>query len=218
MSTTELPELDLSPRQRFVLRGIDWNTYQTISRALDGRHLRLSYDGENLELMTISRIHATLSRLLGRFIVVLTEEFELPLRSCGDMTMDRADLERGLEADESFYIEHEPLVRGKDQVDLTVDPSPDLGIEIDISSSSRRRMAIYAAIKVPEVWRYDTRILTVFLLGADGQYAQSARSRIFPRIPVDQVTEFLQQVNQVDENELVKRFRAWVREQVTQNG
>jgi Uma2 family endonuclease len=214
MSIAEFAKLDLSPRQRFLLRGIDWATYQTISRALDGRHLRLSYDGENLELMTISGIHATLSRLLGRFVVVLTEELELPLRSCGDMTLDRADLQRGLEADESFYIENEPLVRDKDQADLTVEPPPDLGVEIDITSSSRRRMAIYAAIKVPEVWRYDSRTLTVFVLGPDGQYEEAAASRTFPQIRIEQIADFLAQVNQVEENELVKQFRAWVRQQI----
>jgi Uma2 family endonuclease len=197
-----------------VLSGIDWKTYYTISRALNGRHLRIAYDGETLELMTISRIHSTLSRLLARFVVVLTEEFQLPVASCGDMTVDREDLERALEGDETFYIENEPLVRGKEQIDFTVHPPPDLGIEIDISSSSRRRMAIYAVLKVPEVWRYDSRMLTVFLLGPDGQYAPATASRYFPRIPIDQIATFLQRFNQVEENELVRQFRAWVREQI----
>jgi Uma2 family endonuclease len=215
MSTIEVPAVDLSPRQRFMLGGIDWQTYRTISDALNGRHLRMSYDGENLELMTVSSIHATLSRLLGRFVVVLTEELQLPVASCGDMTVDREDLERGLEGDESFYIENEPRVRGKEQIDFAVDPPPDLGIEIDIAASSRRRMAIYAALKVPEVWRYDARTLTVFLLGTDGQYAPASKSRVFPQIPVDEIAGFLQQVNQLEENELVRQFRTWVRERLS---
>jgi Uma2 family endonuclease len=214
MSVAACAELDLSPQQRFVLHAVDWDTYQTISRTLDGRHLRMSYDGETLELMTISRIHSTLSRLLGRFVVVLTEEFELPVASCGDMTVDREDLQRGLEGDESFYIENEPKVRGKEQIDFQVDPPPDLGVEIDISSSSRRRMAIYAVLKVPEVWRYDGRTLAVLLLGPDGRYSQATASRAFPQISVDQLAGFLQQVNQVEENQLVKQFRTWVRQQL----
>jgi Uma2 family endonuclease len=147
--------------------------------------------------------------------VVLTEELQLPVASCGDMTVDREDLERGLEGDESFYIENEPRVRGKEQIDFAVDPPPDLGIEIDIAASSRRRMAIYAALKVPEVWRYDARTLTVFLLGTDGQYAPASKSRVFPQIPVDEIAGFLQQVNQLEENELVRQFRTWVRERLS---
>ena len=40
--------------QRFVLPAVDWATYRAVSRALTGRHVRLTYDGENLEFTTIS--------------------------------------------------------------------------------------------------------------------------------------------------------------------
>ncbi len=169
MSVAELRELDLSPRQRLVLHDVDWKTYYAVSLALDGRHLRLPYDGETLELMTIARIHSTLSRLLGRFVVVLTEEFQLPVASCGDMTVDREDLVRGLEGDETFYITNEPRVRGKEQLDFQIDPPPDLAIEIDITSSSRRRMAIFTALRVPEIWRYDGQMLDRIPLGTRGR-------------------------------------------------
>src|SRR4051794_31662694 len=42
----------------------------------------------------------------------------------------------------------------KDEIDLVIDPPPDLWIEVDNRGSSRGRLPLYAALGVPEVWRY----------------------------------------------------------------
>jgi len=203
--------------QRLLLRGVNWASYRKISEALTGRHVRLTYDRGNLEFKTISTIHAILSRLLFQLIVVLTEELGMPRRSCGDMTCDRDDLERGLEPDECFYLTNEPLVRNKDQIDLAVDPPPDLGVEVDITRSSRTRLGIYAALRVPEVWRFDGDQLIIHQLQADGQYIEVERSRYFPFLSGDEVVRFLQQRTQMDENALIRSFRAWVSRSVAGN-
>lgn len=213
MATTSEPAT-LPPEQRFLLRGVDWQTYRKISEALTGRHVRLTYDRGNLELMTISSTHGNLSRLLVRFVGVLTEELELPLKSVGDMTCDREDLERGIEPDEGFYIESEALVREKQQIDLAVDPPPDLAVEIDLSRSPKSRMGIYSAIRVPEVWRYDGEMLQIHHLQADGTYQVVDCSPHFPFVRGADLVRFLNLRTQMDENALIRRFRDWVREQI----
>src|SRR5262245_22915704 len=211
MATVTAPSAE--PNERFLVRGLAWYAYRRVWAALQGRHLRLTYDRGNLELMTISRSHGSYSRLLGRFVFVLAEEFTLPISSCGDMTCDREDLDRGLEPDESFYIVNEALVRDKDEIDLTVDPPPDLALEIDISRSSRNRLAIYAAMRVPEVWQWNAKTLRVWRLGADGEYASSDVSQYFPGIAIQELAHFLHRRAEVDEVSLVAEFRTWVRKQ-----
>lgn len=198
--------------QRLLLHSVDWETYRTISNALVGRHVRLTFDRGNLEFTTISPLHARYSRLLGRMIIVLTGVFELPVCSVGDMTCSREDLERGLEGDESFYITKAPVIRNKADLDFTVDPPPDLGVEIDLSRSSRSRMPIYAALRVPEVWQFDGATLTVFQLTKDGDYVAGGQSAYFPGVPVAGMAEFLRRLTEVDENKLLELFRAWVRQ------
>ncbi len=197
-----------------MLRAVDWETYRAISTALKGRHLRLTYDRGTLEFMTISPRHGNFSWLLGRLIVTLTEELGLPIRGFSDMTCDREDLERGAEPDECFYLENEPKIRDKDEIDLQSDPPPDLVVEIDISRSSLRRLGIYEALRVPEVWRYDGEILQVRRLNAQGEYQVVEQSGHFPRIPIGELAGFLARRNQTDENSLVREFRAWVRQQM----
>jgi Uma2 family endonuclease len=202
----------LEPRQCLVLKNVDWATYRQISDALTEHHARLTYDRGVLELMTLSILHEILSGLIHSFIVVLCEEFSLQFASSGSMTCDREDLDRGAEADESFYFNNEPLIRGKEQIDLESDPPPDLMVEIDLSSSSRRRLGIYAAIKVPEVWKAGRESVKVLQLGIDGEYAPAEESMYFPGIPIHEIGGFVQRRGEMDQLTLLIEFRAWVRE------
>ena len=110
--------------------------------------------------MTTSQEHEEFGYLLGRVVDILTEELDLPCKCVGRMTWRREVLDRGLEADDCFYLANAPLVRGK-KLDLSVDPPPDLAIEVEISRSALDRMGIYAALRVPEIWRYDGETLRV---------------------------------------------------------
>jgi Uma2 family endonuclease len=201
----------LEPRQCITLSGLNWATYRKISDALSDHHVRLTFNRGVLELMTKSRLHEVLSRLYNGFLVVLADEYEMPLSSCGGMTCDREDLERGAEPDECFYLVNEPVIRGKDQIDLTKDPPPDLMVEIDLTSSSKARMTIYAAIKVPEVWRIDAASVTVFQLSQNGSYLPADQSIYFPGLPVSGIAGFAQRLADVDQITVFREFRIWVR-------
>lgn len=199
--------------QRIVLYGIEWDQYEQIADALNGRHVRLTYDRGALEFMTISPKHGWIARLFAQFLVILSEETGMARRSCGDITMKRAELERAIEPDECFYLLNESAVRGKDEIDFDADPPPDLGVEVDISSSSRRRMPVYAALKVPEVWRFSRERLTIHQLTPDGTYRVAECSRYFAFVTPAILTEFVARRSTLDENSLMKSFREWVREQ-----
>jgi Uma2 family endonuclease len=163
--------------------------------------------------MTTSPADARCSRLLGRFVTVLTEEFQLPVASYGDMTCRREQSQRGFEPDECFYITNVEKVLGKAVLDFDVDPPPDLGLEVDITRSSLNRLEIYARIRVPEVWSYDEKQLVVYHLNQHGAYEPATESHYFPGIPLAELSDWLARRNDVDENTLVREFRAWVRGQ-----
>ena len=205
-----------SEGQFFQLGGVDWATYRTISEALTGRHLHITYDRGVLELMTISGMHGRSGHLLGLFIFVLAEEFNLPFLSFGDMTLNREDLDRGVEPDDSYYFLNEPLVRDKIDIDLSKDPPPDLMVEIDISRSSDRRLSIYAAMKVPEVWQYNGSNLRILRLNADGIYVRTEHSRYFGSLPIQELATFMARARETSEIVLVREFREWVREHLKQ--
>lgn len=203
-----------SDGQRFLLYGVDWHTYETLLNALGDRRIRLTYDRGNLELMTLSFRHERFGYLLGRMIETLTLELDLPVLGGGSTTFRREDLDRGLEPDECYYLANQPQVRWKEEIDLTVDPPPDLAIEVDITRSCLDRIGIYAALGVPELWRFDGEFLQVYGLQGDGTYAIQTRSLSFPFLPMADIVRFLIEGPKTDETPWIRSFRDWVRAEV----
>ena len=195
-----------------ILDDIDWRTYTRLIRVFAGRpSVRLAFDRGRLEIMHPLPEHETAAYLLGRFIDVLTEELALPVKAGRSTTFRRRRRQRGLEADNSYWIANESKVRGKQTIDLRMDPPPDLAIEVDLTHSSLDRMAIYAALQVPEVWRLDEHGLSCHVLQS-GQYQSSPWSQAFPRLAVADLMPFLALRYREEDNGIVRQFRAWVRQ------
>ena len=204
--------------QRLLLYGVSWQEYGRTLRALAERpSLRLTYDRGTLELMTLSLEHESIVRFFNLLILALTLELGLPLKGGGSTTFRRRRRRRGLEPDECYWIANEPLVRGKDKIDLRRDPPPDLALEVDISYSTLDRMAIYAALRVPEVWRFDGHALTFHLLGPDGRYTAVAQSRAMQVAPAD-LAGLLALRGTMDDNALFRQFQAWARQRFGRAG
>lgn len=201
---------------RFLLKNISWQTYEALLKDVESQPgLRLTYDQGILEIMTPLAPHERNSRLIGRLVEALTEELNIEICSLGSLTCKREDLARGLEPDECYYIQNEPVIRSLEQIDLNQDPPPDLAVEIDITSSSINRLALYAALGVPEVWRYDGSRLIIYQLEG-GEYRVCDRSSTFPLITSSEIIRFLELRKSNGETTLIRLFREWVRNQVQQ--
>ncbi len=208
MATATLPS-----GQRLVLTNVDWKTYLRLSRLFDERPaLRLTYDRGTLEISTVTFAHESRVFLLGRIVAALTEELGLPIAGGGTTTFRRRKRQRGLEPDQCYWIAHEAQVRGKMRIDLRKDPPPDLAIEVEVSRSALNRLAIYVALGIPEVWRFDGKSLTFHLLNSQGKYEVRTHSVIFARVAAVDLLPFLQQHGQMDVNALIRQFRAWMRQ------
>jgi Uma2 family endonuclease len=97
---------------------------------------------------------------------------------------------------------------------LAIDPPPDLAIEIDVTSSSLNRLGIYAALGIPEVWRYDGNSLRVLALQSDGGYTQVSGSMAFPMIPMSELSSRLANRNEKDDLTWALDFRRWIQESI----
>ncbi len=198
---------------RFFFPDISWSFYLNFLQELGHRpSLRVTYDRGSMELMTVSQLHERYRKILGRTINSLTEELELPCRGGGSATFTRADLARGFEPDECYWIASEPRVRHRREVDLETDPPFDLAMEIEVSRGVLDRIAIYQALRVPELWTFDGDTLRVRRLRADGAYELGNESGIFPGLPLDAIADFVHQGVSGDESGVIRGFRAWIRQ------
>lgn len=202
--------------ERFLLRDVSYSLYKTICEEIGERPLRLSYTDGDLEFMVTKRPHEYFKTILAKLFEQLVFEGNIPVASGGNMTFQRDDLEKGFEPDECWWIEHEVQVRGQEEFDFTVDPPPDLAIEIEISRSLVSRISIYAALKVPEIWRHNGKRLRFCVLQADGSYQDSDTSRAFPFLKSSDLEPFLVRSESVDETSQLRGFVNWLREQNSQ--
>ncbi len=205
--------------QRLVLHGVSWNEYTQMLRAFAERPgYRLTYDRGTLEIMSPLFEHEADAHLLGRFIDVLTEEMSLPVVAGRSTTFRMRKVQRGLEPDHSWWIASAAAVLGKRRINLHVDPPPDLALEVDVTRRTIKRMPLYARLRVPEVWRLAAHGLTFNVLQPDGKYAEQTHSLAFPSLTPADLTPFLALRSQYDDNEVVRQFRAFVRQRLAGGG
>ena len=205
------PAVQTGEFDRILLHEVRWSTYEALLEDLEGRRLRLTYDRGRLEIMTLSTPHEWSKKILARAFEVLTEELDIPIRSGGQQTFRQQLKEKGLEPDECYWVQHEADVRGKSDISLDADPPPDIAVEVEISVSVLDRLAIYAALRVGEIWRYDGETIIVAHLQEDQTYRMLDYSPTFPWLPLGELAKFLARRDSMDETRLIRMFRAWVR-------
>jgi Uma2 family endonuclease len=200
--------------QRTVLYNISWQTFEALLQETgENRGSRFAYDCGTLEIMTPLFEHENPKSNLGNFIVALAEELEIEIKSAGSTTLKRRIINQGIEPDNCYYIQNELAVRGKQSLDLETDLPPDLAIEIDITSSCVNKLEIYSAIGVPELWRYNGRVLKFYQL-VEGQYLELEFSMAFPIVSVSEMSGFIEHSKTMGEIALLKSFRAGVRDKI----
>jgi Uma2 family endonuclease len=206
----------LAPPDEIIrLSGISWSTYETLLEELRDRRLRLTYNRGNLEILAPSSEHELSKEVLGRFIDTIAEEFEVNIYPLGSTTFKQPELS-GAEPDKCFYIRNITAVQGKRRLDMEKDPAPDLIVEIDITSSSKNRLQVYADLGVAEVWIYNGESLFIQKL-QNGSYIATQTSQFFPNLVTSDIAGWLQRSTTMDYLALVKEFRGWVRNQIRQS-
>ncbi len=200
------------PPNSIVIRNVRWETFEALlnDRGNDGP--RIFYDEGTIEIMSPHRKHERLKTILGRLIEAFTEELDIDISSGGSTTLKSRWKEKGAEPDESYHVQHEAAMRGKDEIDLAADPPPDLVLEVNLTTSTVDKLKIYGAFGVPEVWSYEENSgLVVWKLQSGGKYIARKSSQVLPKFPVAAVVRFVEDRTALSETRLLKEFRAWVR-------
>ena len=198
---------------RMVFRCLDWSAFQQIRQLLGERtHARFTYDDGVLEITMPLEGHERFARLIELFIRILVVELGLKMKSMGSTTLTRKDLSKSAEPDNGYYIQNYALVADH-EVDLALDPPPDLVVEVDITHTDIQKNNLYASLGVPEFWRFNGREWTILQL-VEGRYEQRDRSPTFPLVAKADLYGFLQTAI-ADEVTAEIDFRQWVRTQIS---
>ena len=213
MVTLQLRQLDVPPGQRLLLHNISWAEFEAILDELgEHRGARIAYDGGLLEIMAPLPEHEDDKETIGDLLKDFLEELDIEFRTLGSTTFKNPNMLKGIEPDQCFYVQNESAIRGKKRLDLTIDPPPDLALEIDITS--RTHPEIYAALGVPELWRRVGEEIRIYQL-QDGRYVEVAESPSFPGWPLQaEIPKYVEHSRIEGRNKAIRSFRQWVRERL----
>lgn len=194
-----------------ILNDVSWDEYEQLVADLEHWNgIRVTYDQGRLEIMSPSREHEAVKEFISHFLRAFADETDVALECLGSTTYKQKWLERGLEPDCCFYVQNADKIIGERDIDLEIDPPPDIAVEVDVSHSSDTKLKIYAGMNVPEVWLYYRGSTRMYQLVED-RYVSIDASVAFPILTGEVVTGFVKQGLAEGQTAALKSFRTWLR-------
>ncbi|MFN4787034.1 MAG: Uma2 family endonuclease, partial [Pseudanabaena sp.] len=176
-----IAQIETLQGQTTILHDIDWQQFEAILEDLgDNRASRIAYFDGVLEIRMPLPEHERTKVIISNLLVILLEELDWEWESLGSSTFKTKSMKAGIEPDDCFYIKNYVAMIGKKRLDMSIDPSPDIAIEVDLTSNTQ--ISAYEALAVAEIWRYANGKLSIRLL-REGKYVESLVSLSFPDFP-----------------------------------
>lgn len=205
---------------RIVLDNISWQKFERLVTEMgEERTTRFTYDRGRLEMMNPLEEHERCRKLIESLILVLVDEMDQAVEGYTAPLLKRPDLQLATEPDACYYIQHAALMHNRATIDTMIDPPPDLIQEVALTKSSLEKRPIYAALGIPEVWRYVTQPGEGFFKGAliiycleGNRYVESSSSLAFPFLPAVKVLEFIEQSDSMGLMTALRVLRSWVQD------
>ncbi len=196
-----------------ALDGVDWDEYQAVLEELESRPgVRVTYDRGRLDIVTTSAGHERWKEFVQNVVRAVCQELGVDMESYGGMTQQSRRHMRGAEADTCFYIANAERMRGRDAIDVTRDPPPDIVVEVDKASQSRRKLPVYATFGVPEVWRCFVRKNRVEMLQLRGDaYVPAPSSRFLPMLTGEVLARFVERSGKEGQTAALNAVGEWAK-------
>lgn len=205
---------NLPPAAVVTFHDVSWEEYEQLIEDLgEAAGLRVSYNQGTLQIMAVSSEHESYAAFINLLIGHLSFRLRTNIRFFGSATMRTKKKRKGSEPDACFYVQSAPVIGNRIQIDFAVDPPPDVVVEVDIHHDSREKFSIYAALGVPEIWRYDGEQLTIHHLQED-QYVNVERSLALPMLSGGALTSFLARLQKDGESQTLVAFDEWLQSPV----
>ena len=190
---------------------VSWEEYEQLIADLgDDYHVRVSYACGWLEIMSPLPEHEELADVVLGITREITRELGVKLVARGSMTIRSAWQSKDAEPAPCFYVQNAARIIGKRSLDFNTEPPPDIVVEIDLTNASQSKFSIYAALRVPEIWRYDGSQAYFYHLAGE-QYVETSYSQAFPFLPSTVLAQFIEQSKTEGQDAALDAARAWVR-------
>ncbi|MFM7602274.1 MAG: Uma2 family endonuclease [Pseudanabaena sp.] len=150
--------------QHLVYSGITWEQFKLIQAGFsDSNRVRLFYYQDTIEILMPGYAHEFYKTIIGFLIELFCLESNIEFEPTGSMTQQREG-EVSVEPDESYCF-------GASKA------TPDLVIEVILTSGSPKKLQRYQALEIPEVWFWQDGVFSLYRL-RNRNYEAISRSEI----------------------------------------
>ena len=193
-----------------IWHNVSWEEYEELlEQAGEASGLRISFDNGTLQAMTLSAEHEKYARFIENLVGAVRLRLRVRILSFGSATMKKRKKGKGNEPDACFYVQTAAALGNRIQLDFTVDPPPDIAVEVDVHHDSQSKFPIYVALGVSEIWRYDGQQMTIHQLQQEA-YAEVETSPALPMLTSRILTEYLTRMREEGEFEALLAFDQWL--------
>ena len=196
---------------------VSWDEYEDLLEQVgEAPGFRISYDNGSLCVMTISSEHEKYALFINSLIAGVRLRLRRDILAFGSATMRKRKSTKGNEPDACFYVQTASVIGNRIQLDFETDPPPDIAVEIDMHHDSRSKFPIYAALGVPEIWRYDGQVMTIYHLEEDlteSLYVEQEASTALPMLTGQILTEMIERMRRDGELSALLAFDEWLQSQ-----
>jgi Uma2 family endonuclease len=199
--------------QRVDLHEIPWDLYVAINDAAGEKPgCRMIYAQGSLTFLTTSRKHDWFAERLANLVQTLARKLKIPWQDAGQATYRSAEKDVGIEGDKTFYFnDHAVRMRGSVDIDLTVQPPPDLAIEVVVAHPADTAMRSWGRLGVPELWIHSPKRETfgIWLRDNEENYAEAPRSLAFPGLTSTELLDQMRKANEMDPSTWLDELEIW---------
>lgn len=177
--------LTLSPGSEVILRHQTWDDYEQLLKIRQEQTFpKIYFNASTHEILLMAPLPSHGNRIdtLRDLVKILLRHQGKDWHSFDPITLKRF-AEAGVEPDTCFYIDNRQAILGKEKIDLSIDPPPDLAIEVDLTSTTK--VKDYQAIAIPELWIYRRGNLLIYIF--DGEQYQNEQSLIFQEFDLKKI-------------------------------
>ncbi len=154
--------------QQFTLPGCyDWQQFKTMQSLIEQQsRVKVSYLDGVIELMTLGEEHESIKSVIAILLGIYFWQKGIEFIPVGSATRESEVRGVSFEPDESYYIGEKK-------------ENPDLGIEVNITSGSVKKLEKYKRFRIQEVWMWQENKFSLYTL-ENNEYKQIFQSKLLP--------------------------------------
>lgn len=184
--------LNKPKEQRLVHSSLNWQKFKLLQEIFaDSPEVRLAYYKGEVEILTVSPEHESISRMITGLLIVYFLEKEIEFNPLGSCTQEKEE-EVSAQADESFAISS------------STSTTPNLAIEVVFTSGSERKLNRYRVLGIPEVWFWEDGLFKLYHLRESG-YERIEQSEILQDLDINLLSRCLMMASKVEALKAFKR-------------